>query len=1450
MSGVLLVWTILVGLVVVITTVVNCAPSATPNPLLFASLASGPTLIDSKISQVGKSWSEASVPNRSQSASNKPERIISEGSTPTDGISDRNKSEGSISEASVLEAGPPEFSPLVVSSTHPSPVEGSPLEAGFLESSLSEVSSLEANPFLLPSTTDSSTHNIVSHGGTSLLWALVLAASANKTFPHSHYEDNFGQNSNLSRDPNIRGSPTPATPPATKTLLENTVDISTTKFPQTLPSQNTKSVPGDKLTTLQSVTSTETLYEIIASPSLPSYPTTLLQDAGGEGTLDKGSTSTLLLPARATTTTSLYAITTTLGHNLTTHYYSLPTPTDLPTSQYELPQQVSTTDGTGTLEVPLVSYQSVSPTKEIGQDTQEHMQSNKETERHHNNEKSASHHESKESETRHGNQESEDNRRGSPSHSQTSRPASTKAEPDRDENKEEINSGISGKNSTGSKHTVNGSGPEKDRNGTETKRSPAPTTGNGTHTKGTAPQTQEPATKPQNTGPKTQDPGPQTKGNGIKLQENGTKSKYSWTNSQEPGSQTQGLDSKQGLELQSQALGIKTKGKKPFIKGYGTEPQGPGDKAQGNELESSTQGYKDEMQGHEPEFQGFGSEAQGSESTTQRSKSEFQRFGSQTPESEFKSEGPKFITEQPNTDLNETESSINTPRPDTNSHESNPEESGSEREDTQSNPEGFAPIKPEKHESEKKTSNPISEDDSRIKGTSTNTEYDTTTVITDSELTIGLPEVEVKVKDKTKLQHSHLETTKVDMTADEAEENVRHHSKTSSNLVQLKAQHLDEEMKPELQTGKREPEVSYNNSETDPQGDPKQKHDSEPEPKDKLNPKSEAESEPEPENVPELEPPANKIQLKNVNTLRPELELEPVGEPEPEPENIPVPESNPEPQSKTDQELHTTPEPELQSEPKPVNQQSETEPMPQGEPEPWPAKDPGPEPQTRPEDTHNESKPDTLLLDQNTAIIHQGTKHNPGGDTEEDTQGQETKHEHTTPQHTSQVVEVVDESESGTIKLNGNVGVQEDNEGADTIQSTDSKVTESTDIPEDNKSQSSDSIYVTGDSEVLITFQNVSKQPTIISNCSNNTSVTPDGNGCNEGEQQQTNPHGGIQWSFSRALLFIFQLVIMVETVLGNLMVILAVKMEKKLQTPFNYFIVNLAFTDMNVGLSVMSFFMVYNLYDYFPFSSFFCDYWIWSDYTMTFESVMTLAAISVDRLWSVTWSLHYRNHNSGQKSAMIIVATWCIVALVWLPPFIYDRVVNSYSDGDCFWDPVLNKKLVLYAGLLGYYTPLFVMLGAYARILWVVRKRASSIRDAGRRTSNQGDPPSDTGGGEGGGGREKRTSTTNTTAAVLVAKDDKQEAKLKREMKAVYTLLNIVVIFLICWVPFYILFVSVCLFQLSAWFPTLFPSWYVTFSYWMAYINSALNPVLYPISSLEFRHAYKKVLKSAIGRR
>lgn len=84
---------------------------------------------------------------------------------------------------------------------------------------------------------------------------------------------------------------------------------------------------------------------------------------------------------------------------------------------------------------------------------------------------------------------------------------------------------------------------------------------------------------------------------------------------------------------------------------------------------------------------------------------------------------------------------------------------------------------------------------------------------------------------------------------------------------------------------------------------------------------------------------------------------------------------------------------------------------------------------------------------------------------------------------------------------------------------------------------------------------------------------------------------GPIIWRGSKIVSFIASTLIMTETVFGNLLVVLSVALEKKLQTPFNYYIVNLALTDLNIGLSVMTLFIIYNLYEYFPFDFNTCRY-------------------------------------------------------------------------------------------------------------------------------------------------------------------------------------------------------------------------------------------------------------------
>lgn len=63
--------------------------------------------------------------------------------------------------------------------------------------------------------------------------------------------------------------------------------------------------------------------------------------------------------------------------------------------------------------------------------------------------------------------------------------------------------------------------------------------------------------------------------------------------------------------------------------------------------------------------------------------------------------------------------------------------------------------------------------------------------------------------------------------------------------------------------------------------------------------------------------------------------------------------------------------------------------------------------------------------------------------------------------------------------------------------------------------------------------------------------------------------------------------------------------------------VLQLMLADVAVALTAMSFYTFDVLLGYWPFGEVLCGIWIFFDYGMTFASVFTLVAISVDRYWS-----------------------------------------------------------------------------------------------------------------------------------------------------------------------------------------------------------------------------------------
>ncbi|EDW36507.1 GL21421 [Drosophila persimilis] len=85
---------------------------------------------------------------------------------------------------------------------------------------------------------------------------------------------------------------------------------------------------------------------------------------------------------------------------------------------------------------------------------------------------------------------------------------------------------------------------------------------------------------------------------------------------------------------------------------------------------------------------------------------------------------------------------------------------------------------------------------------------------------------------------------------------------------------------------------------------------------------------------------------------------------------------------------------------------------------------------------------------------------------------------------------------------------------------------------------------------------------------------------------------------------------------------------------------------------------------------------------------------------------------------------------------------------------------------------------------------------------------------------------------------EEKQKISLSKERRAARTLCIIMGVFVICWLPFFLMYVILPFCQSCC------PSdKFKNFITWLGYINSGLNPVIYTIFNLDYRRAFKRLL-------
>ncbi|XP_030048445.1 alpha-2C adrenergic receptor [Microcaecilia unicolor] len=186
---------------------------------------------------------------------------------------------------------------------------------------------------------------------------------------------------------------------------------------------------------------------------------------------------------------------------------------------------------------------------------------------------------------------------------------------------------------------------------------------------------------------------------------------------------------------------------------------------------------------------------------------------------------------------------------------------------------------------------------------------------------------------------------------------------------------------------------------------------------------------------------------------------------------------------------------------------------------------------------------------------------------------------------------------------------------------------------------------------------------------------------------------------------------LIVFTIVGNVLVVIAVLTSRALKAPQNLFLVSLASADILVATLVMPFSLANELMGYWYFGSAWCDIYLALDVLFCTSSIVHLCAISLDRYWSVTQAVEYNLKRTPRRIKGTIVVVWLISAIISFPPLIS---MDRDPEDDIFPQCRLNDDTwyILSSCIGSFFAPCVIMILVYVRIYQVAKLRTRTMSE------------------------------------------------------------------------------------------------------------------------------------------
>ncbi|XP_055699282.1 D(2) dopamine receptor A-like isoform X2 [Phlebotomus papatasi] len=190
-------------------------------------------------------------------------------------------------------------------------------------------------------------------------------------------------------------------------------------------------------------------------------------------------------------------------------------------------------------------------------------------------------------------------------------------------------------------------------------------------------------------------------------------------------------------------------------------------------------------------------------------------------------------------------------------------------------------------------------------------------------------------------------------------------------------------------------------------------------------------------------------------------------------------------------------------------------------------------------------------------------------------------------------------------------------------------------------------------------------------------------------------------WSFLFVIIFIF------AGGLGNILVCLAVALDRKLQNVTNYFLLSLAIADLLVSLFVMPLGAIPGFLGYWPFGLTWCNIYVTCDVLACSASILHMCFISIGRYLGIRNPLATRHRSTKRLTCIKIALVWVMAMLVSSSITVLGIINESNIMPQARVCVINNRAFFVFGSLVAFYIPMLLMVSTYALTVQLLRKKA-----------------------------------------------------------------------------------------------------------------------------------------------